>query len=108
VAEICTAAHAVGALVVMDCVTSLSGCRIEMDAWGVDALYRSEGSLAVLLTDKRMQIVMAIDEAVLRGHDQTLLTHTLLHAPQRDAKVPCRAAGSLAHLSHRARARSRE
>jgi len=33
------AAHAAGALFVMDCVTSLGGAPVEIDAWGVDAAY---------------------------------------------------------------------
>jgi alanine-glyoxylate transaminase/serine-glyoxylate transaminase/serine-pyruvate transaminase len=37
--EICEAAHEVDALVVLDCVTSLAGLPVELDAWGVDAAY---------------------------------------------------------------------
>lgn len=33
------AAREVGALVVLDCVTSLSGMPVEIDAWGIDAAY---------------------------------------------------------------------
>src|SRR5579864_7209260 len=33
------AARAAGALLVMDCVTSLAGMPVEIDAWGVDAAY---------------------------------------------------------------------
>jgi alanine-glyoxylate transaminase/serine-glyoxylate transaminase/serine-pyruvate transaminase len=33
------AAHAHGALFLMDCVTSLGGAPVEIDAWGVDAAY---------------------------------------------------------------------
>src|SRR4051812_48526235 len=33
------AAHASGALFLMDCVTSLGGATVEIDAWGVDAAY---------------------------------------------------------------------
>ena len=39
VAEIAAAAKAVGALVVLDCVTSLAGIPVELEAWGVDAAY---------------------------------------------------------------------
>ncbi|MAE93253.1 MAG: aminotransferase class V-fold PLP-dependent enzyme [Planctomycetota bacterium] len=39
VAEIAAAAHAAGALVVLDCVTSLGGVAVEFDRWGVDAAY---------------------------------------------------------------------
>ena len=39
VPEIAAAAHDVGSLVVLDCVTSLSGIPVELDAWGVDAAY---------------------------------------------------------------------
>ncbi|MEI7832058.1 MAG: alanine--glyoxylate aminotransferase family protein [bacterium] len=31
--------HALGALLVLDCVTSLGGMPVELDAWGVDAAY---------------------------------------------------------------------
>ncbi len=33
------AAHEVGALVVLDCVTSLAGLPLELDRWGIDAAY---------------------------------------------------------------------
>ena len=33
------AAHAAGALFLIDCVTSLAGAPLEIDAWGVDAAY---------------------------------------------------------------------
>ena len=33
------AAHAAGALFLLDCVTSLAGVPVEIDAWGVDAAY---------------------------------------------------------------------
>ncbi len=39
VPEIAQAAHAAGSLVVLDCVTSLAGIAVELDAWGVDAAY---------------------------------------------------------------------
>jgi alanine-glyoxylate transaminase/serine-glyoxylate transaminase/serine-pyruvate transaminase len=39
VPEIAAAAREVGSLVVLDCVTSLSGIPVELDAWGVDAAY---------------------------------------------------------------------
>ncbi len=39
VREIAAAAHAQGALVVMDCVTSLGGVPVEVDAWDVDVAY---------------------------------------------------------------------
>ncbi len=32
-------AHRAGALLVVDCVTSLGGCPVEIDAWGVDAAF---------------------------------------------------------------------
>jgi alanine-glyoxylate transaminase/serine-glyoxylate transaminase/serine-pyruvate transaminase len=38
-AEIVRAAKAAGALVVVDCVTSLGGVPVAIDAWGVDAAY---------------------------------------------------------------------
>jgi len=37
--EITRAAQAIGALVVLDCVTSLSGLPVELDEWGIDAAY---------------------------------------------------------------------
>ena len=39
VAEIAAAARARGALVVLDCVTSLAGLPVALDDWGVDAAY---------------------------------------------------------------------
>jgi alanine-glyoxylate transaminase/serine-glyoxylate transaminase/serine-pyruvate transaminase len=39
VEEIAAAARAKGALVILDCVTSLAGRPVELDAWGVDAAY---------------------------------------------------------------------
>ncbi len=36
---IARAAREVGALVVLDCVTSLAGISVELDSWGVDAAY---------------------------------------------------------------------
>jgi len=37
--EISRLAHDAGALMLIDCVTSLGGCPVELDAWGVDAAY---------------------------------------------------------------------
>ena len=37
--EIAKVAHVRGALVLVDCVTSLGGAPVEIDAWGVDAAY---------------------------------------------------------------------
>jgi alanine-glyoxylate transaminase/serine-glyoxylate transaminase/serine-pyruvate transaminase len=37
--QIGEAAHRAGALFVLDCVTSLAGAPVEIDAWGVDAAY---------------------------------------------------------------------
>lgn len=39
VQEIARAARAAGSLVVLDCVTSLGGLPVQVDAWGVDAVY---------------------------------------------------------------------
>ena len=39
VAEIARAAQDVGAIVILDCVTSLGGIPVEIDAWGVDVAY---------------------------------------------------------------------
>jgi alanine-glyoxylate transaminase/serine-glyoxylate transaminase/serine-pyruvate transaminase len=39
VSAIATAAREVGSLVVLDCVTSLAGIAVELDAWGIDAAY---------------------------------------------------------------------
>jgi alanine-glyoxylate transaminase/serine-glyoxylate transaminase/serine-pyruvate transaminase len=38
-AAIAAAARNAGALVVLDCVTSLAGLPVELDAWGIDAAY---------------------------------------------------------------------
>ncbi|MFQ5515675.1 MAG: pyridoxal-phosphate-dependent aminotransferase family protein [Myxococcota bacterium] len=37
--EVASAARASGALVVVDCVTSLSGMKLQLDAWEIDAAY---------------------------------------------------------------------
>ena len=39
VEEISKLAHDVGALMVLDAVTSLGGCPVRLDAWGIDAVY---------------------------------------------------------------------
>jgi alanine-glyoxylate transaminase/serine-glyoxylate transaminase/serine-pyruvate transaminase len=39
VPEIAAAAHEVGSLVVLDCVTSVAGVAVELDEWGIDAAY---------------------------------------------------------------------
>ncbi len=39
VEKIARAARAAGALVILDCVTSLGGLPLQLDAWGVDAAY---------------------------------------------------------------------
>jgi len=39
VEAIASAARDAGAMVVLDCVTSLAGRPVELDAWGVDAAY---------------------------------------------------------------------
>ena len=39
VEDIAAAARAAGAMVVLDCVTSLAGRPVELDAWGIDAAY---------------------------------------------------------------------
>ncbi len=37
--EISRIAHRYGALLIVDAVTSLAGCRLEVDAWGIDICY---------------------------------------------------------------------
>ncbi len=37
--EISAVVHEAGALFVVDCVTSLGGCPVEVDKWGIDAAY---------------------------------------------------------------------
>jgi len=39
VTEIAAAARAAGALLLLDCVTTLGGVPVEIDAWGIDAAY---------------------------------------------------------------------
>jgi alanine-glyoxylate transaminase/serine-glyoxylate transaminase/serine-pyruvate transaminase len=39
VEAVAEAAREAGALVVLDCVTSLGGCAVEIDAWGIDFAY---------------------------------------------------------------------
>jgi alanine-glyoxylate transaminase/serine-glyoxylate transaminase/serine-pyruvate transaminase len=39
IAPLADIAHRAGALLAVDCVTSLGGCPVEIDAWGVDAAF---------------------------------------------------------------------
>jgi alanine-glyoxylate transaminase/serine-glyoxylate transaminase/serine-pyruvate transaminase len=67
VPAIARAAREHGALVVLDCVTSLAGLPVELDAWGVDAAYSGTqkclscppGLSPVSVSDRAMQRVAA-------------------------------------------------
>ena len=48
VPAIAAAAREVGSLVVLDCVTSLAGLRLELDGWGVDAAYSGTQKLSLI------------------------------------------------------------
>ncbi|ANM29317.1 alanine--glyoxylate aminotransferase [Acidobacteria bacterium Mor1] len=67
VEAIAAAAREVDALLILDCVTSLGGCPVEIDAWGVDAAYSGTqkclscppGLAPVTLGDRAMAAVAA-------------------------------------------------
>jgi alanine-glyoxylate transaminase/serine-glyoxylate transaminase/serine-pyruvate transaminase len=67
VEEIARLAHEAGALVVLDTVTSLGGCPVELDAWGIDASYSGTqkclscppGLSPVSFSDRAMKAVAA-------------------------------------------------
>ena len=37
--SLCELAHAAGCLTIVDCVTSLVGCEVDVDGWGADVVY---------------------------------------------------------------------
>jgi alanine-glyoxylate transaminase/serine-glyoxylate transaminase/serine-pyruvate transaminase len=65
VEEIATAAREAGALVVLDCVTSLGGCPVEIDGWGVDVAYSGTqkclscppGLAPVTFSERAMEVI---------------------------------------------------
>lgn len=67
VEEIAATARDAGALVVLDCVTSLAGRPVELDAWGVDAAYSGTqkclscppGLAPVSFSDRAIEVVHA-------------------------------------------------
>jgi alanine-glyoxylate transaminase/serine-glyoxylate transaminase/serine-pyruvate transaminase len=67
VPEIAALAREAGALLLLDCVTSLGGCAVELDAWGVDAAYSGTqkclscppGLSPVSFSDRAMEVVRA-------------------------------------------------
>lgn len=67
VETIFAAAREVGALTVLDCVTSLGGLPVEVDAWGVDAAYSGTqkclsappGLAPVTVSDRALEVVRA-------------------------------------------------
>ncbi len=64
VQEISHLAHEAGALMLLDTVTSLGGCPVEIDAWGIDAVYSGTqkclscppGLAPVSLSDRAMEV----------------------------------------------------
>ncbi len=85
VEEIARAARAAGALVILDCVTSLGGLPLQLDAWGVDAAYSgtqkclscppglapasfSERAVEVVLGRKRPVSSWYLDLGLLAGY----------------------------------------
>jgi alanine-glyoxylate transaminase / serine-glyoxylate transaminase / serine-pyruvate transaminase len=64
VEEISKLAHKAGALILLDAVTSLGGCPVEMDAWGIDAVYSGTqkclscppGLSPVSLSDRALEV----------------------------------------------------
>ena len=82
------AADACGALLVMDCVTSLAGEPVEVDAWGIDAAYSGTqkclscppGLSPVTLSDRAREVLAALHaQALLRQRDDVVGVHG--HAP---------------------------
>lgn len=69
VAEIAEAARRRGALVILDCVTSLAGMPVEIDAWGVDAAY--SGTQKCLSCPPGLAPVTFSDRAVEKIHSRT-------------------------------------
>src|SRR5262249_34593445 len=64
VAEIGAAAQRAGALFVLDCVTSLGGLPVEVDAWGVDAAY--SGTQKCLSCPPRLSPLAVSERALAR------------------------------------------
>jgi alanine-glyoxylate transaminase/serine-glyoxylate transaminase/serine-pyruvate transaminase len=62
--EISRLAHDAGALMLIDTVTSLGGCPVELDAWGIDAVYSGTqkclsappGLAPVSLSDRALEV----------------------------------------------------
>jgi alanine-glyoxylate transaminase/serine-glyoxylate transaminase/serine-pyruvate transaminase len=62
--EISRLAHEAGALMLVDTVTSLGGCPVELDAWGIDAVYSGTqkclsappGLAPVSLSDRALEV----------------------------------------------------
>ncbi len=62
--EISKLAHGSGALMLIDAVTSLGGCPVELDAWGIDAVYSGTqkclscppGLAPVSLSERAMEV----------------------------------------------------
>ncbi len=70
VPEIARAARDVGALVVLDCVTSLAGLPVELDAWGIDAAY--SGTQKCLSCSPGLSPVSFSERATERVRDRTV------------------------------------
>ncbi|MBL67121.1 MAG: alanine--glyoxylate aminotransferase [Verrucomicrobiales bacterium] len=72
VEEISRIAHKAGALLLLDAVTSLGGCPVRVDEWGVDAVYSGTqkclscppGLAPVSLSDRAMDVVKSRGVAV--------------------------------------------
>ena len=70
VPAIADAAHDAGALVILDCVTSLGGVPVEVDDWGIDAAYSAAqkclscppGASPLTLSERAREKVLARDE----------------------------------------------
>jgi len=69
VPAIAAAAREVGSLVVLDCVTSLAGLRLELDGWGVDAAY--SGTQKCLSCPPSLSPVSFSDRAIERVQNRT-------------------------------------
>ena len=68
-ASIAAAAREKGALVVLDCVTSLCGIPVKLDTWGIDAAY--SGSQKCLSCAPGLSPVSFSERAIARVHART-------------------------------------
>lgn len=74
VQHIAEAARETGAFLVLDCVTSLGGCPVEIDAWGIDAAY--SGTQKCLSCPPGLSPVTFSDRAVAAVRSRATKVHS--------------------------------